>query len=56
MADYVLKYLQVQPFPTVPIVSCSNHEQLVEAMHSMEAKCDEEVMKKITALKGLTEK
>ncbi len=56
MADYVLKYLQVQPFPTVPIVSCSNHDQLVEAMHSMEAKCDEEVMKKIVALKGLTEK
>ena len=54
MADYVLKYLQVQPFPTVPIVSCSNHAQLVEAMHSMEAKCDEAVMNKLVELKGLT--
>lgn len=52
ITDYVLKYLQVQPFPTVPIVSCNNHLQLVSAMHSIESGCDKEVLGQIKKLKN----
>ena len=55
MEDYVLKYLQVQPFPTVPIVSCSNNKQLVSTLHSVDAACDERILAKIAEIKNLTE-
>ncbi|MBO5461121.1 MAG: aldo/keto reductase [Ruminococcus sp.] len=53
ITDYVLKYLQIQPFPTVPIVSCNNYAQLESAMHSIEAECDEKVLAEIQKLKKL---
>lgn len=53
ITDYALQYLQTQPFPTVPITSFLTKEHLVAGMRSVEAQCDQEILKQIHKMKGL---
>lgn len=53
VTDYMLQYFWTQPFPAVPITSFLSKEHLVSTMHSLEVKCDEDVLKQIHAMREL---
>lgn len=54
MMDYALRYLmEGHPFPSVPIASFDNDEQLRTGMESIEAPVDPEVMKALRNIRGL---
>jgi aryl-alcohol dehydrogenase-like predicted oxidoreductase len=55
MMDYALRYLmEGHPFPSVPIASFDNDEQLAAGMGSVEAPVDPQVMEALRRVKKLS--